>query len=354
MAEQAKSDRLRVGLVGAGGMARTHTRSWMELKDIAEVIAVCDLDRAKADERAREFALPAAVYDLADLLAMRPDIVDVVLPNSAHRDVTVACLQAGCHVLCEKPLAVTPGQVESMVAAAEQSGRLLMAAQNQRFVPGHQALRRLIAAGELGEIYYVHTQWLRRRFVPSRASYYSKASSGGGPIIDLAVHALDLMMWLADNFEPVSVSGSAVQKLAHRRDGQGPAPNWDPERFDVEDFGAAMVRFANGAVMNVEVSWLSHIIEPEMQRATILGTEGGATLPDLKIAGARHGVQIDSQFVHPPQVSSYVEELRAFCDAVRRGGPSPVPPTQSLAVARILDAWYRSSESGGEVRLAAP
>lgn len=353
MADSSKGDKLTVGIIGAGGMAKTHTRHWAALRDegLVEVLAVCDIDKAAADARAKDFAIPRALYKTDDLFDLQPDIVDIILPNRLHCEVTCASLAAGCNTICEKPLAIDPGQVQQMIDAADASGRLLMAAQNMRFDGSSQALKRVIQAGELGEVYHVNSTWLRRRGVPSRASYYTRSIAGGGPTIDLAVHMLDHLMWLTDNFQPVSVTGVAPRKLAGHATWAGMWSPWKADVFDVEDFGSAFVRFANGMTAIVEVSWLTNITAEESRRATFLGTLGGATFPELNIATERHGTLVDSKLASFPEAKGHLEELRAFTAAVAEGGPSPVPPTQSLQVARVLDAWYESSRTGREVIL---
>jgi len=351
---RAANDRLRVGVIGAGGIGRVHLQGWKQLQDAGEVEILCvgDIDREAADRRAADFNLPRAVYSADDVLAMTPDIVDVILPNRAHCAATVASLRAGCHTLCEKPLALNAKEIRKMIAAAQASGKLLMTAQHMRFEPESLALKQYIDTGAMGEVYYVHAHWLRRRAVPARPSFYQKRFAGGGPTIDLGVHMLDLLMWLVDNFEPVSVTGVTPRMLGHRKGLRGLWGPWDPARFDVEDFGSAFVRFANGLAIVVEVSWLSNISETESRRAMLLGTQSGVTYPELRISGEQYGNLIDSQLVHLPPGKGHQNELRAFCKAVRDGGPSPVPPTQSLQVARILEGWYRSHELGREVRLA--
>jgi predicted dehydrogenase len=350
----ADSDRtLRIGILGAGGMAKTHTRHWSTLQQEGgvEVIAVADANREAADGRAAEFEIPNALYSADDLFALKPDIIDIILPNRLHCEMTCASLEAGCHTICEKPLAIAPAEVEQMIASAEKSGRLLMAAQNMRFDAATEALKRAIDGGELGEVYHVNSTWLRRRGVPGRQSFYQRATAGGGPTIDLAVHMLDHLMFLTGNFKPVSVTGVTPTKLAGHATFCGSWGDWDPDIFDVEDFGAAFIRFADGMTAMVEVSWLSNIADQERRQALFLGTRGGATFPQLTLAGEEHGSLIDSKLAQFDGEKGHLRELREFARAVRQGGPSPVPPTESLQVARVLDAWYESNRVGREVRL---
>ncbi len=353
MSDADTGRKLTVGIIGAGGMAKTHTRHWATLREAGEIdlVGVCDISAPAAKARAVEFDIPKAVTLADDLFALSPDIVDIILPNKLHCEVTCASLAAGCHTICEKPLAIDPDEVQRMIDAAESAGRLLMAAQNMRFDGNTAALKRVIDAGDLGDIYHVNSVWLRRRGVPSRASYYRKEIAGGGPTIDLAVHMLDHLMYLTGNFEPVSVTGVTPRKLAGHATSCGMWSAWDPDVFDVEDFGSAFVRFANGMTAVVEVSWITNISEEESRRATLLGTLGGATFPELRIATEKHDSLVDSALAQFPEKKGHLEELRAFARAVRDGGESPVPPRQSLQVARVLHGWYESHRTGREVRL---
>lgn len=348
-----KADRLRVVLIGAGGIGKLHLRLWSELPT-AEVVGLYDADPRRAREVAAQFNTPRVYPDLATAVAEpRADAVDICTPNQFHRAGVVAALAAGKHCLCEKPLAVTPAEIEEMIAARDRAGRILMTAQHMRFERSAQTLRRLIAAGRLGDVYYTRAWWLRRRLAPTTPGFLRKAQAGHGPGLDLGVHVLDLALHFLGHPAPVSVSGLAVRKLA---DGPDVANQWgdfDPRDFEVEDFAAGLVRFADGSALMLEVSWLLNMVAPERIGVWLYGTHGGVEWPELKLAHVQDGVLMDSQAMSGLGGEGHRHELAAFAEAVLHGGPSPVPAEQSLTVARVLAALYASAERDGEVRLDA-
>ena len=192
--------------------------------------------------------------DWRDLTALAElDIVDICTPNQTHTEIALAALKHGKHVLCEKPLATSSAEVLQLQTAVRQAGKLLMTAQHFRFDPISLQMKKLIDDGGLGDVYYTRAQWLRRCFVPARPTFIERRLSGGGPGFDIGVHVLDLAL-VHGVPRPVSVSATTQSKLAHRADLGGGWGDWDRERFDVEDFAAGFVRFANGAVLMLEAT----------------------------------------------------------------------------------------------------
>jgi predicted dehydrogenase len=349
-----RNGKIQVGVVGTGGISRDqHLPGWGEVP-FAEVAALADVSEESL-ARAAELAPVSGsrqFRDWHDLVTLDDlDIVDICTPNKTHAPIALAALQAGKHVLCEKPLATTAEEVLSLVQAAGAGGRLLMAAQHFRFNPTSRQLKALIDDGMLGDIYYARGQWLRRRQVPGRPTFIERRLSGGGPALDIGVHVVDLAFWLLGAPEPVSVSAMTSDQLAHRPDLGGQWGDWDRQRFDVEDFAVAFVRFANGAVLTLETSWLLFQPEREVVRLQCYGTRGGAIWPDGVLAGETNRVPWDLRLEEPPKVRAFHEEILQFAVAVRDGLPSPVPPEQTLSVARILEGLYRSAHERREVNL---
>jgi predicted dehydrogenase len=290
--------------------------------------------------------------DFGDLIAQHDlDIVDICTPNTIHTPIALAALRHGKHVLCEKPLATSSSEVLELQKAAKQAQRLLMTAQHLRFEPLSLQLKRMVDDGALGEVYYTRAQWLRRRFVPARPTFIERRLSGGGPGLDIGVHVLDLGYWFIGAPEPVSVTAIAEQKLAQRTDLTGGWGDWDRQRFDVEDFAAAFVRFANGAALMLEASWLLYQPEAETIRLQCCGTQGGLTWPDGVIAGETNRIPWDKHLKEKTGTPAHHEVIRQFAEAVRDDRPSPVPVEETLNVIRILEALYRSAETKQEVRL---
>ena len=272
-----------------------------------------------------------------------------------HAPLAIAALEAGKHVLCEKPLAPTPQAIREMIAARDRSGKLLMTAQHHRFSGPSKALKAEINAGALGHVYHARSWMLRRVGLPARPGFVLKAHSGGGACIDIGVHILDLTLWMMGNPKPIAVTGVARTELARRKGAWG---LWGdvPEQMEVEEFASAFVRFDNGATLILEVSWMLHhnVQGFEDMQMWLYGTEGGSHWPKCEIYQSNYATKqlynrqlLRTDNVRPPHAQECIE----FAQAILDGAPSPVPAEQSLQVISILDGVYRSQETGGEVRL---
>ena len=351
------SKTLKVGVIGIGGIARTHMPGWA-VSEHAEVIAGADINAAGLEEWGRLHGISKLSTNPADLINDPDiDIVDICTPNMYHAQQAIAALDAGKHVICEKPLAPTPDEIRKMIAARDRSGKLLMTAQHFRFKGISQAMKREIELGVLGDIYHARGWMLRRSGFHPSPTFVLKRHSGGGPAIDIGVHNLDLTLWLMGNPTPVAVSGVAAAKLAHI---EGQFSSWQPNvplpaEWDVEDFAAAFVRFANGATLVLEVSWLlHHDFEGEDNQVWLYGTQGGCHWPKGEFLSTDYSTR---QFYNrqlkltKDAMEPHALECVQFAKAVTEGAPSPVPAEQSLQVLSILDGIYRSQREGREVRL---
>jgi predicted dehydrogenase len=263
--------------------------------------------------------------------------------------VTLAALAAGKHVLLEKPLAHRVEDGVAIVQAAERSDRVVMLGFNHRFNPAAQALHRAIAVGRLGTLYYARARWLRRDGLPPPASWFTnRAVAGGGPLIDIGVHMLDLALHMLGYPQAISAFG-----VTHAHFGAERARSASPDLFDVEDFAAGMITLVNGATVQVETSWASFIRDDSDICLELLGTLGGARLTNdddnpLSIFTTQDGEQVD---ITPrlPEIDGHCEELRAFLAAIRAGSPSPVPTRDGLQILEIIDAVYESARLGASV-----
>ncbi len=347
---------LKVGVVGVGGIAKTHMPGWAA-SEHAEVVAGSDISAEALENWGAVYGVTKLATDPAELFRDPDiDIIDVCTPNRYHAPISIAALDAGKHVLCEKPLAPTPEEIEAMIAARDRSGKLLMTAQHFRFRGDSQALKAEVAAGALGDVYHARSWMLRRGWLPARPGFIYKKHSGGGPTIDVGVHILDLTLWLMDNPQPVAVSGVAKAPLALR---EGAFSQWRldpiPQDMDVEDFAAAFVRFEDGATLVLETSWLLHHDTPgEDTQIWLYGTEGGCHWPSTKILETNYETrQFSNRFLQLTQdkMEPHALECVAFAKAITEGAPSPVPAEESLQVLQILDGIYRSEREGGEVRV---
>lgn len=354
---------LRVGLIGTGSiMKNAHLPGWASLRKDGRVdlVAACDVRPESARAVASEFGIPHVFEDYQAMLAkLDLDVVDIAGPNRMHAPASLASLAAGCHVYCEKPLAPEPADVRKLIAARDKAGRRLMTGQNMRFEGKHEALKRYVDAGVLGDVYYARTSALRRRGAPGWGEFLTKDRSGGGPLIDIGVHVLDLTLWFMGFPRPVAVSGVAPTKLAHL-EGLVNRPGWGkwqgtPQVFDVEDFAAGLVRFENGAVLFLEASFLLNIVDEDYTKAIVCGTRGGMDITDGKIITQEQGIIRLSELQNYEQPSSHAAAIIAFVGALEKGAEAPVPPEQTLYVMTILDGIYRSNLRGGaEVKLNVP
>jgi len=346
--------RLKVGVIGVGGIANTHFPGWKE-SPYTELVALADIDPQVLKRVADAQGVELRYEDPEDLIRHPDiDIVDICTPNRYHAPLAIAALEAGKHVICEKPLAPTPEEVRKMIEARDRSGKLLMTAQHFRFTGTAKALKAEIEAGALGGIYHARCWMLRRALVPTRPGFIEKRHSGGGACIDIGVHILDLALWMMGHPRPVAVSGITQTRLAKQR---GAFSLWGgpiPKTFDVEEFAAGFVRFANGATLVLEVSWmLHHPTKGEDMHLWLYGEKGGAHWPSNEIITANNRTRqlLNIQLQVATGGEPHAEECKAFAEAVALGKPSPVPPEQSLDVMAILDGIYRSAETGREVEL---
>lgn len=343
-----------IGIIGSGGIAQgAHLPAYKALaEEGVQVVAVADVRRETALAAAKKFEVPHVYEDYRELLT-RSDIhaVSVCTPNFLHKQPTIDALEAGKHVLVEKPLAINALEGREMVAAARRTGCKLQAGLNNRFGSGPQALKRFIRAGEMGEIYYARSQALRRRGIPSWGVFTQKDKQGGGPLIDIGVHILDLTLWLMGHPKPVTASGMVTTKFGTRQGVLGLMGQWDPKSFTVEDFGVGFIRFENGATLTLETSFAANLEHREVFNCELFGTEGGCSLSPLKMFFERNETLIDATPVFLPQVHTHQAEIWSFIEAIRNDTEPVVTAEEGLMVTEILDAIYRSGEEGREVRV---
>ncbi|MBI4557963.1 MAG: Gfo/Idh/MocA family oxidoreductase [Candidatus Hydrogenedentes bacterium] len=348
------ADILNVGVIGVGGIAKTHFPGWKE-SPYTEVVALADINPEFLRKVGETEGISRLYSKPMDLIASKDiDIVDICTPNMYHAPLTIAALQSGKHVLCEKPLAPTPAEIKKMIKARDKSGKLLMTAQHFRFQGSAKALKTEIATGTLGEVYHGRSWMLRRAAAPTRPGFILKKHSGGGPCIDIGVHILDLTLWMMGHPKPVTVSGVTQDRL---RKYPGAFSIWGgpiPKKWDVEEFAAAFVRFENGATLILEVSWLlNHKTTGEDMQMWLYGDKAGAHWPTNEILTTNNKTcqQLNTQLIRQEAGEPHAKECMAFAEAVAKGLPSPVPAEDSLDVITILDGLYRSALAGKEIRL---
>ena len=351
--------KIRLGIVGCGGICRGSHVPFYQNENRVEVVAVCDLLPERTAAIRAFFPAATAYADYRDLLA-RPEIdaIDICTPNDLHSEVAIAAFQAGKHVICEKPDAVDPEKALAMKAASEVAGRLLMVIRNNRFVDASQYARRFIESGRMGEVYAARCGWQRRRGIPGKGGWFTtRARSGGGPLIDLGVHMIDLAVWLMGNPRPVAVSGNTFRKFAvdgapsdseHAKFGDRLAGG----TFDVEDLAMGLIRFDNGALLQIECSWASNI-KAETRFVELRGTRAGLCWRDgaIEVFTEMDGQLVDLAPAGHMADGGHARNLRNFVDVLYGLAEPCYLPQQGVDMIRILAAIYESARTGAEVRL---
>ena len=362
--------KLRIGIVGCGGIAnQKHLPSLKANADKCEIVAFCDIIEERAIKACQEYGAPGAkVYtDHQEMLKDADiDVVHVLTPNVAHCEITVHAFEAGKHVMCEKPMAANTADAQKMIDAWKKSGKKFTIGYQNRFRPEVQNLKKACEAGDLGEIYYAKAHAIRRRGVPTWGVFPNKDLQGGGPLIDIGTHSLDLTLWMMNNYKPKTVMGASFQKLGRvlQPGNQGNTMGvWDPETYQVEDSAFGFVTMENGAVIVVEASWALNTLDVSEALTELCGTKAGADMKDgLRINTVCYdklttikpdcrtpkGVAFfDGASALPPEVY----ECKRFYDAVEGKGEPVVKPEEAFVVTQILDAIYRSAETGKLIEL---
>jgi predicted dehydrogenase len=352
----------KVGIVGCGGIANgKHMPALQKLKNV-QMVAFCDIIPERAKKAAAEYGQPKAriFADYRELVALPElDVVHVLTPNKSHAPISIAAMEAGKHVMCEKPMAKTAADAQAMADTARRTGRKLTIGYQNRFRSDSQYLKQMVESGELGEIYFAKAHAIRRRAVPTWGVFLNAEEQGGGPLIDIGTHALDLTLWEMDNYEPAYVVGKTYRKLADRENAANAWNSWDPKIFTVEDSAFGYVVMKNGASIILESSWALNTLDVGEGITTLCGTEGGADMKDgLRINGEKFG----KTYLFKPDLKgggvafyggleAKPEDLEAisFYRAIAEGTDPVVLPRQALVVTQILEAIYESSRTGKPV-----
>ncbi|MHA6482294.1 Gfo/Idh/MocA family protein [Paenibacillus sp. strain BS8-2] len=354
------STKIRVGAVGVGGIFKAaHMEAWIEHPE-AEIVAVCDVRGDRAQEVADQLGVERVYTDYRDMLRDGEiDVIDICTPNLYHSEIAIAGLEAGFNVFCEKPDAVNPDEAQKMADAAAASGKLLMVMRNNRFNPNSQFLKRLADEGSMGEIYTGRCGWIRRRGIPGKGGWFTtKELSGGGPLIDLGVHFIDLATWIMGNPKPISVTGAQYTKFANDSIADSVHSSFgdrqDDGTFDVEDLATGFIRFDNGATLQIEFSWASNIGE-EMNFVELRGTKAGATLRNGKLTvhseSAGQLTDMVPVIKGAEHVKIHTENIKHYVDCLQGRAEPTISPEQGVDMIKILSAIYESAATGKEVRL---
>lgn len=356
------SDILRIGIIGCGGIANgKHMPALKKQKDV-QMVAFCDIIEERAVKAAKDYGTPdAKTYtDYKELLKDKTiDVVHVCTPNKEHSFITIDALEAGKHVMCEKPMAKTYAEAKAMLDAAKRTGKKLTIGYQNRHTPQALYVKQACEEGVLGDIYYANAIALRRRAVPTWGVFLNEDEQGGGPLIDIGTHALDLTLWCMNNYRPKMVVGTKYRKLADQTQTANAWGDWDPKEFTVEDSAFGFVVMENGATIILQSSWALNILDASEAAFRLCGTKAGADTVD----GARiNGVKYGRQYVEKPALNAggvaFYDgtsaspsdlDMAQWINAIRTDSDPCVLPEQALCVTRILEAIYTSSETGKPV-----
>lgn len=350
-------EKIKAGIIGTGGISHCHMEGYKALADTVEVAAVCDIDEEKVKAYAKQYDVPRWYTDYNEMMAKETlDCVSVCTWNSAHKGAAIAAMRGGANVICEKPMAMNAEEAEEMRAVAKETGKLLQIGFVRRFGRDADLIRKYVSDGLMGDIYYGKATYLRKDGCPG-GWFGDKAYSGGGPLIDLGVHVIDLSRYLAGNPRPVAAFGVTFDHIGCNR-AQGSETAWDgPQNkdgyeYNVEDFASALIRFENGFTLNVEASFNLNI-DGDRGTVELFGTKAGvdATNCDLFTTVAGRYVKISPDGENGFDFESFKKEIASFVDASMGKTPCRATAEDGTWLMKILDAIYESARTGKSVEI---
>lgn len=351
------ANKIKIGLIGAGNIGGVHIEQFSKLQEECEIVAITDINLSRAESRARDNGIPLVIKTNEELIH-HPDIDAVIIgvPNQFHAELAVQALEANKHVLVEKPMGIHADAARKILKASEKSDKVLMVAHQMRWESVPMQIKEQVERGELGRIYSAKTGWFRRKGIPGWGTWFTQTNqSGGGPLIDIGVHMLDLALYLMGNPKPVSVFGSTYAEFGPKKRGIGSwgKPDWDGV-YDVEDLATALIKMEDGSTLTLEVSWAVHMDTDNVPFVHLMGTEGGATYRGSqgKLLTEKFDRPAETELRKPEQDEGERQRLSRHFLACIREGKEPISPAMSGFVNNlILDAIYESSRTGNEVKL---
>ncbi len=354
-----KGKKFRVAMIGCGGISQTHMEAFKSIPEV-EVVAAVDIDQDCLNRMQEKWGVPknALFKDWKKMLAkIKPDGVDICTPNYLHSGPAVDAANAGCHIIVEKPMAMSPGECETMIAAAKANNVKLVIGFQQRYSPYSDFLCAARDNGEFGDIMFVKVQALRRRGIPNWGVFGQKELQGGGPMIDIGVHVIEAAHYFMGAPKPVAVSGNTWTYIGNKAEEVkvvGPWPNWDYKTYTVEDLAIGQVRFANGAIMQIESSFAAHIKE-DIHNFTFMGTKGGGSYNPSQIFADKSGYMLNMEPGFLPATATwghmFTAKLRNWVDGAMYGKTLKAPGEDGLAVQKILNGIYDSAAAGKEIKI---
>ena len=353
-----KNGKLKVGIIGCGIIAGTKHIPSLSKLDNVEIGAFFDVDIEKAKKVSVEYGYERSkIYDDYEKLLENEDIdvIHVCTPNKYHSQITIKALKAGKYVMCEKPMALSTAEAREMVEVSKSTGKKLTISFQNRFKADSQYLHRICENGELGEIYLAKALAIRRRGVPTWGKYLSMEEQGGGPLVDIGSHSLDLALWMMNNYRPKFVVGNVYNKIGSKKGSVNEWGPWDPEKFMVEDSAFGFITMENGATIILETSWALNSLQDGGIQTVLCGTEGGAdTLDGVRLNGEKNGAlysmypSIGKNKIAFNQLkveSPNDIEIRLWIECILNDTLPVVKAEEALVVTEILDAIYISANT---------
>ena len=357
--------KIRIGIIGCGGIANgKHMPSLAKYDKVCEMVAFCDIVVERAEEAAKKYGIEGAkVYeDYKELLKDESiDVVHVCTPNRSHSFITVDALNAGKHVMCEKPMAKTYADAKLMLEAAKKTGKKLTIGYQNRQCAENIYTKQLCKDGELGEIYFARALAIRRRAVPTWGVFLNEYEQGGGPLIDIGTHALDLTLYMMNNYKPKMVVGKKFRKLADQTNQGNAWGAWDPEKYTVEDSCFGFIVMENGAVIELDSSWALNYADPREATFILCGDKAGVDIQDgnVRINYINHDRQAIETVKMKAGGAAFFEgvssgdssdvDMGQWLNAIVNDTDPCVLPEQAIVVTQILEAIYESDKTGKPV-----
>ncbi len=351
-------NKIKVGIIGAGSISVMHTGGYQKLANV-EIIAVSDINEDRAIKYAEKYDIPNVFTDYQEMLKLEAlDAVSVTTWNNGHAPISIAVLKAGKHVLCEKPLALNAEQAQEMVTTSKETGKLLMVGFVRRFEQKANLLKEAVDNGDLGDVYYAKTGYIRKWGNPG-GWFADKKRSGGGPVIDLGVHVIDLIRYITGKPKAISVTASTFNKLGIKPEIKGMDKYYSQDynagnpHNDVEDAATAIIKFDNDLTLFFETSWVLNT-KNDHNYLNLFGDKAGAQLePELEFYEERNNFYRDVKPVIKADIdtfeSIFEREIAHFIDCIENGTDCLNPGEDGVEIMKILDAIYKSAETGREV-----
>jgi predicted dehydrogenase len=353
--ESFSGKKLRVAMVGCGGIAQVHLDALRQFPDV-EIVAGVDIDESRLQTMRDKWHVQSTFTDWKKMLKeVKPDAVNICTPNGVHMQPAIDAANAGCHVIVEKPMAMNPKECQRMIDAAQKNKTRLTVGFQYRYHPYTDYLVKARDAGTFGNVMFMKCRALRRRGIPNWGVFGQKQLQGGGPMIDIGVHVIEMAHYFMGAPNPVAASGNTWTYLGDKPSQVASMwPNWDYKTYTVEDLAIGQIRFDNGALLQIEASFAAHI-EKDVWNFSFMGDKGGGNWdpPAVYTDRAGHMSNETPGWISPktdfPTLFQY--KLRNWVDSLLKNSPSKAPGEAGLAVQKILDGIYRSAEAGKEVKI---